>query len=111
MALEAVDEEVSPEAYPELVGALLRTGRARDAQALVDRVLARLEPQTASRMGWICRDLRAHDLAFDLFRRAFPRDARNPKLLAAFELVARRSDRIGDLIDLYRSHAPEARNL
>lgn len=110
-ALEAVGEKIPPEVAAELVGALLRTGRPREARKLVDRLLPDLDPRGASRIGWVCRALEAHDLAFDLFRLAFPRERANPKFLAAFELVARRSGRLEELVRLYRSHAPESTNL
>jgi tetratricopeptide (TPR) repeat protein len=110
-ALEAVGEKAPPEVFAELVGALLRSGRGREARELVDRLLPDLEPRAASRIGWVCRALEAHDLAFDLFHRAFPRERANPKFLAAFELVARRSGHIDDLMRLYRLHAAQSRNL
>src|SRR5436190_528187 len=65
-ALEAVGEKVPPEVFAELVGVLLRSGRGREARELVDRLLPDIEPRAASRIGWVCRALEAHDLAFDL---------------------------------------------
>lgn len=110
-SLEALGEEVSPEILGELVGALLRAGRPREAHSLVERFLPRLEPRACARIGWVCRKLEAHDLAFGLFGRAFPHERGNVKFLNAFELVAKRSGRLDELIHLYEEHAPQSKNL
>jgi tetratricopeptide (TPR) repeat protein len=110
-ALEAIGEKVPTEVAAELVGTLLRSGRPREARETVDRLLPDLDPRAASRIGWVCRALEAHDLAFDLFRRAFPRERDNHKFLATFELVAKRCGRLHELLALYRAHARESPNL
>jgi hypothetical protein len=110
-SLEALGEEVPADVSAEVIGALLRAGRVREARAAADRLLTDLDPRMASRAGWICRELEAHDLAFDFFARAFPRERANPKLLTAFELVAKRSGRIAELVRLYESTLPRRRTL
>src|SRR5262249_33314399 len=65
-ALDAIGEKVPTEVAAELVGTLLRSGRVREARETIDRLLTDLDPRAASRIGWVCRGLEAHDLAFEL---------------------------------------------
>ncbi len=103
--LGELGEEVSEEALPATLAALVDTGRLDEARALVARRLGSLGPRTAVSAGWTLYRRQAHDLVCDLFGAAMVTQRANVKFLNAFENAARRAGRVPALLELYAAHA------
>lgn len=105
------DEEVPQEIMPQYVEALLKTGRGGKAREFVRGIRTNLVPRVATQIGWSCYRLQAYDLALDLFLVGFPANRRNRKFLSAIEKAAGQNGRLEMLLELYKDHAVEEKQL
>jgi tetratricopeptide (TPR) repeat protein len=109
--LRELNEEIPEELLPQFVEALIKQGRTPEVRRFLETNRERLTPGPCTRIGWTCYRLQAHDLALDLFLRAFRENRGNFKFLAALERAADRCGRVSELLELYAEHAPEERRL
>jgi tetratricopeptide (TPR) repeat protein len=104
-------QEPAPEVIPSYVEALLRGGEGVKAREFLAKRKAGFEPRLALQVAWVSYKLLAFDCAMDLFVLAFPAVQRSLPLFSALEKTAEKTRRVGDLIVLYREHAPADRRL
>jgi hypothetical protein len=104
-------EDLPADLAPDYIRSLLTTGQGRRARDLVAGIESSLDDRTATQIAWECRKLQAYDLAYRLFIRTLPHNIGSHKFLAALERDAARAGRVGELIELYKAHADEHKNL
>ena len=110
-ALEAFGEDVSDAVFPEYVKRLFATGKTREARS---RVLARsgqLDPNTGSKLAWVCYHARAYDLACTLFLAYLENNLSYYKYLNALEAAARRCGRVPQVLEKYAELSATAPSL
>ncbi|MFH1177733.1 MAG: tetratricopeptide repeat protein [Acidobacteriota bacterium] len=110
-ALIELGEPVPEQLLPQYVETLLDEGALGRAREVVAGNTPRLSERATTRLAWVCHQHGAHDLAFELFTRAFAANRSNVKYLTALEADARRANRVSELISLYRAEAPGDRRL
>jgi tetratricopeptide (TPR) repeat protein len=105
-------EEVDETILPEYLQGLLRTGQGSQARRVVQELLPDLTSRTAVRSGWACRNLQAHDLAFNLLLHALPDAVKGDhSYFSILETEATLCRRLAELISHYERHAPQNRAL
>jgi tetratricopeptide (TPR) repeat protein len=104
-------EEPAPEVIPSYIEALLRGGEGARAREFIARRKAGFEPRLALQVAWVSYKLLAYDVAMDLFLQAFPAVTRSGPFYSALEKAAEKTRRVGDLLAVYRAHAPADRSL
>lgn len=110
-SLLELGEEPPEELLPDYVETLLRLGEGSRAREFIHGRLDRLGPAAATRIGWACYRLQAHDLAVELFMKAFPENRGNVKFLTSLEAAASRAGRLADLVPLYEAECREEKRL
>jgi hypothetical protein len=75
------------------------------------RAKSTLSARAAVATAWAAHKLQAFDVSFELFVVGLPAHRSNTKFLAALERAAKLVGRTSELLELYRAHAPESRNL
>ena len=109
--LHELGEEISPELMPEYVETLLATGQGGKVRLFIRDNIDNFELKLAARLAWVCHKLQAYDVALELFLKAFPDNLGNFKYLSALESAAAHCGRVEELVRVYETHAPEAKNL
>ncbi len=109
--LQALDERPSGAMFATYVERLLETGQGERVRELLATEVPTMDLHTAASVAWACHRLRAYDLALQLFIKALPENLNYYKFLGALEDSARHCRRVPELIEAYRAHAPERKEL
>lgn len=104
-------EDVAPDLVPEYCRTLFATGAADKARAFLEERGAKLEPRIKVRIAWDAYKAQLHDVATRLFLEVFASNRRYPKFLTALEAAAKRAGKLARVLEIYREHAPESKNL
>ncbi|MBI4818173.1 MAG: hypothetical protein HY791_18060 [Deltaproteobacteria bacterium] len=102
--LEALGEALPEHLLPRYFESLLETAQSPRARERLRTM--KLSERAAIQIGWICRNHEAADLAFEAFMRGFKSAQNNAKFLMTIESLARKLNRVADLISTYAEHAP-----
>ncbi len=106
-----LDEEVPVEMLPAYLQNLLESGQGKLARQFVLKHQEQFNEKTAASLGWICYQLQAYDLAMNLFIHGLANRTDDVKYLSALESAARHCHRVEELIEQYKSKAPDANRL
>ena len=96
-------EEPAAEVVPEYIQSLLETGQGTRAREFIESRKEKLPANVLTRTGWACYKLNAHDLAYELFFRAFNANRKDFRFMAAFEKAASLAGKLPEVIGLYGS--------
>jgi tetratricopeptide (TPR) repeat protein len=99
--LEMLGEDVPAALFPEFVKKLFTTGQTREARTRVLARLGQLDTKTGSRLGWVCYQAQAYDLACTLFLACLPDNLSYYKYLNALEAAAKRCGRVPQVLEKY----------
>lgn len=110
-ALAGLGEDLPAAVFPEYVQKLFETGQTIEAREQIAAKMGTLDAKTGSRVAWICYRAKAYDLACTLFLAHLRTNLSYYKYLNALESAAGKCGRIPQVLEAYRSYAPEAPNL
>ncbi len=110
-SLKGLGERVPDTLYPEYIRSLFESGQAPRAREEIMSCMEGMDARVGVRVAWVCYKAQAYDLACALFLAHLPANLENVKYLAALESAARKSSRVDQVLEAYRSHLSHARHL
>ena len=109
--LAELGEDIPEMLFPEYVQKLFETGQTLQEREQIIAKMRGLDSKTGSRLAWICYHAKAYDLACTLFLAHLRANLSYYKYLNALESAAAKCGRIPQVLEAYRSYAPEAPSL
>jgi tetratricopeptide (TPR) repeat protein len=109
--LSELGEAIPLTLFPAYIQRLFETGNTIEAREKVIAKVGEFDAKTGSQVAWVCYRAQAYDLACTLFLSHVRGNASYYKYLNALESAAAKCGRIPQVMDAYRSYAPEVPSL